>query len=432
MKLGYKQTEVGVVPEEWQVKALPEISWFQEGPGLRNWQFTSTGMKVINVTNLENGFLNLERTARHISNAEFDRMYRHFAVHDGDIVMASSGNSYSKTAVVRIQDLPLVMNTSVIRFKPLKGTDYRFLWALLTSPLFKSQIDLMITGGAQPNFGPYHLKRVLFPAPPLPEQRAIATALSDVDGLLGGLDRLIVKKRDLKLAAMQQLLTGKTRLSGFQDEWGVRTFEELFNFSGGYSASRDQLSSEGHCYLHYGDIHGARKTTVEVHADYQNIPKLDIPLKRVASASLLEDGDVVFVDASEDDEGTSRHIVVVNKEKKPFISGLHTIVAKSKTDELVHEYRRYCFQTEAVRQQFLFYAVGTKVSGISKTNIAKLKMPVPKVAEQSAIAEVLTEMDAELAALEQRREKTRALKQAMMQELLTGRTRLVSSEEVHA
>jgi type I restriction enzyme S subunit len=145
----------------------------------------------------------------------------------------------------------------------------------------------------------------------------------------------------------------------------------------------------------------------------------------VASKSLLEDGDVVFVDASEDDEGTSRHVVVVNKDKKPFISGLHTIVAKSKTDELVHEYRRYCFQTAAIRQQFLFYAVGTKVSGISKTNIAKLKLRIPPLPEQTAVAVVLSDMDAELAALVARRDKTRALKQAMMQELLTGRIRLV-------
>jgi type I restriction enzyme S subunit len=164
---------------------------------------------------------------------------------------------------------------------------------------------------------------------------------------------------------------------------------------------------------------------VDTRADFQDIPKLDIPVNCVSADSLLKDGDVVFVDASEDDEGTSRHVVVVNKDNLPFISGLHTIVAKSKTDELAHEYRRFCFQTPAIRQQFLFYAVGTKVSGISKTNIAKLKMPVPRLPEQTAIAQILSDMDAELTALEQRREKTLALKQAMMQELLTGRTRLV-------
>jgi len=126
-----------------------------------------------------------------------------------------------------------------------------------------------------------------------------------------------------------------------------------------------------------------------------------------------------------DDAGASKHVVVVNKEKIPLIPGLHPIVAKSKTDELARAYRRHCFQTAAIQQQFLFYAIGTKVTGISKTNSAKLKLPVPSADEQTAIAEVLTDMDTELAALEQRWEKTRAHKQAMMQELLTGRTRLL-------
>ena len=103
LKSGYKQTEVGMIPKEWEVRKLPEVSWFQEGPGLRQWQFTTSGMKVINVTNLEDGVLNLERTDRHISVSEFKRMYQHFAIDAADIVMASSGNSYSKTAVVRAQ-----------------------------------------------------------------------------------------------------------------------------------------------------------------------------------------------------------------------------------------------------------------------------------------------------------------------------------------
>src|SRR6185437_11204777 len=132
----------------------------------------------------------------------------------------------------------------------------------------------------------------------------------------------------------------------------------------------------------------------------------------IAAGSLLADGDIVFVDASEDSLGTSRHVVVANPDGVPFISGLHTIVAKAKTSELAHEYRRYCFQTSAIRAQFLYYAVGTKVSGISKTNIARLTLPVPGLHEQAAIATVLSDMDAELVALEARRDKTRLLKQA--------------------
>jgi type I restriction enzyme S subunit len=95
------------------------------------------------------------------------------------------------------------------------------------------------------------LSRVQVPYAPLPEQRAIAEALSDMDALLGALERLIAKKRDLKQAAMQQLLTGQTRLQGFHGEWEVKSLGDLFSFSGGYSASRDQLSADGHCYLHY-------------------------------------------------------------------------------------------------------------------------------------------------------------------------------------
>ena len=166
--------------DSWIEKSFPEICWFQEGPGLRNWQFTTDGIKVINVTNLENGYLNLDRTARYISWAEFDKMYKHFEIDANDIVVASSGNSYAKVAVVRTQDLPLVMNTSVIRFKPLKNIDYHFLLMFLKSNYFKDQIDLLITGGAQPNFGPFHLKKINIKVPPtIEEQTHIAQILID-------------------------------------------------------------------------------------------------------------------------------------------------------------------------------------------------------------------------------------------------------------
>jgi len=205
----------------------------------------------------------------------------------------------------------------------------------------------------------------------------------------------------------------------------MKSLGELFVISGGLTATRDQLSSEGLCYLHYGDIHAAKKAFIDVRLEYQDIPKLNIPLKRVPSSALLDSGDVVFVDASEDVEGASRHIVVVNPDGIPFISGLHTIVAKSKTNELEHRYRRFCFQTSAVMDQFKFFVVGTKVSGISKSNIAKVTLPIPPVLEQAAIATILSDMDSEIATIEANLAKARELKQGVMQELLTGKTRLL-------
>lgn len=418
LKPGYKKTEVGTIPEEWDVSLVGQMFRLVNGRAFKPEDWKGIGTPIIRIQNLN------DPTAEYNhSQAPVPERNR---VEHGDLLFAWSG-TIGTSFGARVWTGPSgVLNQHIFKVH----VDERRMtlpFALLVFARVEEDIAKQ-AHGFKASF--VHVKKsdlvkVALPLPPIREQRVIAEALGDVDGLLSGLDRLIAKKGDVKQATMQQLLTGQSRLPGFYGEWEVKTFGELFNFSGGYSASRDQLSADGHCYLHYGDIHGATKTTVDTRADYSNIPKLNIPLKRVSSQSMLEDGDVVFVDASEDDNGTSRHVVVVNKEKKPFIAGLHTIVAKSKTDDLAHEYRRYCFQTAAIRKQFLFYAVGTKVSGISKTNIAKLTLPVPTTTEQTAIAEVLSDMDAELVGLEQRREKTRALKQAMMQELLTGRTRLV-------
>jgi type I restriction enzyme S subunit len=264
--------------------------------------------------------------------------------------------------------------------------------------------------------------------PPLPEQRAIAAALSDADAYIAALEKLIAKKRAINQGAMQELLTGKRRLPGFSGEWVEKPIGELFDISGGLSASRAQLSNKGFPYLHYGDIHGSLKTFVDVcHED--NIPRLDVPLQKVSNVSCLQDGDVVFVDASEDDEGTSRHIVVRNAENIPFISGLHTIVAKAKGTDLCNQFREFCFQTVAVKAQFKFYAVGTKVVGVSKTNIKDIALYFPiDINEQTAIAEVLSDMDAEIDALTAKLAKAKRIKQGMMSELLTGRIRLVEQE----
>jgi type I restriction enzyme S subunit len=426
---GYKQTEIGVIPADWNIKLGEQITTLigkGASPRWQGFEYTNHGMLFVTSENVRDGFLDVSEP-KYLPLAFHEKLKR-TKLQPGDILVNLVGASIGRSCQIKadLGDANVNQAVGVFRVKDEYCSEY--VACCFQAPTTIERILDMQVDAARPNVSLGDLRRFLIPFPSLPEQRAIATALSDVDALLGALDQLIAKNRDLKQAAMQQLLTGQTRLPGFHGQWEVKTFGELFNFSGGCSASRDQLASKGHCYLHYGDIHTSSRTFVDVAAEYHDIPKLDIPLNRVSPRSLLNDGDVVFVDASEDDTGTSKHVVVVNKEKKPFISGLHTIVAKSKTDELAHEYRRFCFQTKAIRDQFLFYAVGTKVSGISKGNIPKLTLPIPSIPEQTAIAEVLSDMDAEIAALEQRRQKTRALKQGMMQELLTGRVRLTNGE----
>lgn len=417
---GYKQSEAGMIPFDWECRRLGEIAVIKDGTH-QTPKYVSSGIPFFSVEHVTSGDF---KNTKFITEAEHRFLTRSFKIEMGDILMTRIGSIGDCKLIDWEVEASFYVSLALIKVN--KKFNAAYITHFSKSNFFQKEVELNSLQSAIPrkiNLGPISNVRVLLP--PIGEQRAITTVLSDVDALLDSLDHLLAKKRDLKQAAMQQLLTGQTRLPGFSGEWDVKRLGDLFNFSGGYSASRDQLSAEGHCYLHYGDIHGSTKTCIDAEVDFHSIPKLDIPLKRVSPASLLDDGDVVFVDASEDNEGTSKHVVVVNKAKKPFIAGLHTIVAKSKTDELAFEYRRYCFQTLAIQQQFLFYSVGTKVSGISKSNILKLTLSFPSVSEQSAIANVLREMDEELMELEQRRNKTAALKQGMMQELLTGRTRLV-------
>ena len=168
---------------------LPEVVFFQEGPGLRKWQWTDDGMKVINVTNILGdaaGTVDVTNTDKFISLVEFEEKYQHFAVENGDFVVASSGNTYGKVGKVTEQCLPLMMNTSVVRFHSLnpRRLDNRYLYAFLRSPDFHNQVERFVIGGAQPNFGPSHLKKMTIPLPGIDKQKRIASILSAYDDLI--------------------------------------------------------------------------------------------------------------------------------------------------------------------------------------------------------------------------------------------------------
>lgn len=168
---------------------LPDVVFFQEGPGLRKWQWTDHGMKVINVTNIlgdSAGSVDVSNTDKYISLLEFEQKYKHFAVENGDFVVASSGNTYGKVGKVTESCLPLMMNTSVIRFHSLdpERLDNDYLYAFLRSPDFRNQVERFVIGGAQPNFGPSHLKKMVIPVRSLREQRRIASVISGYDDLI--------------------------------------------------------------------------------------------------------------------------------------------------------------------------------------------------------------------------------------------------------
>ena len=232
---------------------------------------------------------------------------------------------------------------------------------------------------------------------PLPstknEQSAIAATLSDVDALLGALDRLIAKKRDLKQAAMQQLLTGQTRLPGFHGEWGVKRLGDVASLSKGTQLHSSEVDEAGK----FAHLNGGTSPSSYTHKS-----------NTAANTVAISEG------------GNSCGFVQFMTQ--PYWCGGHCYSVIPTGLENHFLYQALKGQQSAI----MALRVGSGLPNVQKAGLLAFKLRVPTaLPEQAAIAEVLAEMDAELEGLEQRRDKTRALKQAMMQELLTGRTRLV-------
>ena len=263
----------------------------------------------------------------------------------------------------------------------------------LVKPLAQGSTRYNISKGA--------LLGVSLALPPFPEQRAIAEALSDVDGLLSGLDRLIAKKRDLKQAAMQQLLTGQTRLPNFDGAWVVRRFSSLIEqvFPKSTLSSGDGLE----------------------HGTYPLIVSGGVP-KRTEVAQFRDNVALVFSDGG---------IFAVRYAKGSFSVTDHCYALKLNPALADMRWAEAWFSLHGQQMDRLTFK-GSGLRNLDKPSLRNIEIRCPEPVEQAAIADALSNMDAELEALEARRDKTNMLKQGMMQELLSGRIRLLQPEALHA
>ena len=185
----------------------------------------------------------------------------------------------------------------------------------------------------------------------------------------------------------------KTDFGVFPSDWETdKTLGDLFDFYGGLSKSRDELGEEGYAYLHYGDLHRGTFNSASID-QYEQLPKCDISLTG-KEMCLMKDGDVAFLDASEDLEGTSRAVLIDNPENKPFIAGLHIIYGKAKNNNLDKWFKQYITSSESVKKQFQRLAVGFKVYGVNRDTISRIKVAFPSSQkEQSRIADILMKWD---------------------------------------
>lgn len=405
MRPGYKMTEVGVIPEDWEVKTLGEIGDVRMCKRILKHQTRELG----EVPFFKIGTFGAKADA-FISRALFEEFRRKYSFPKrGDILISAAGTIgrsvvYDGTPAY-FQDSNIVW----IENDETKATN-AFLWHC-----YQVTKWVISHGGTVARLYNSNLKtKINVPIPPLAEQRAVAAALSDVDALLKGLDRLIAKKRDLKQATMEQLLTGKTRLTGFSGEWDVKKLGEIGKFIKGRGVTKDQTQSGNLACVRYGELYTHHNDIVRSFNSW-------ISPEVASTAIRLKQGDILFAGSGETKEEIGKCAAYIG-EAEAYAGGDIVILRPENSDSI---FLGYYLNTGSIVKQKASRGQGDAVVHISSTALSNVMCKIPPLAEQTAIATVLSDMDAELAALEARREKTRQLKQGMMQELLTGRIRLV-------
>jgi type I restriction enzyme S subunit len=393
VKPGYKQTEVGVIPEKWEVKSIEQIAFVTSGKRLplgSSLVKHPTPHPYIRVTDMRPGTVSLDEI-QFVPEIVFPAIKR-YRIYCDDIFISVAGSLGIVGKVPKELDGANLTENADRITKITCSQDY--LLNVLMSPLIQSTIDSIQTVGAQPKLALTRIRKFSIPHPPLSEQRAIAAALSDVDGLLGGLDRLIAKKRDLKQAAMQQLLTGQTRLPGFEGGWEIRALGDIANIKTGSRNNEDKIEDGEYPFFVRSEV-----------------------IERINSYS--HDSEAILV-PGEGRIGSIFHYINGKFDVHQRVYAI-THFSSSVLPRFIHYYMKQYFGDWAMQN-----TVKATVDSLRLPTFQNFEMRIPAaIEEQVAIATVLSEMDAESLALEERRNKTADLKQAMMQELLTGRTRLI-------
>jgi len=334
----------------------------------------------------------------------------------GDVIVTKAGPRHRVGVTAWIDYVPprIIPSGKMIALRPNPNKVVPLMLAAAVAARdAQTYLDQRTTGMAesQVNFENVALLETPIHLPPIEEQRAIQTALSDVDGLLGGLDRLIAKKRDLKQAAMQQLLTGQTRLPSFNGKWEVKRLGDVTD------TDPENLGSDTRpdFAFNYISLEDVDQGTLRGYSEqvFRTAPS------RARRKLRAEDVLVSTV------RPNLKSHLLFRSNGQTWICSTGFCVVRCREKQTHPGYVFFHMFGNLVARQIEALLTGSNYPAINSGDVRALEIPVPDFPEQTAIAEVLTEMDLELAGLEQRREKTRSLKQAMMQELLTGRIRLV-------
>jgi type I restriction enzyme, S subunit len=419
LKSGYKKTEVGIIPEDWDVIDAIELEPFITS-GSRGWAkyYSDRGALFMRITNLFRDCIYPDLTDKvFVDLPDNETEGRRTALHAGDILISITADIGVIGFVDNSIPLPAYINQHIacIRLRPDKANSL-FQSYYLASHEPQRRFREMTDVGAKTGINLKTVGKIKLLSLPVAEQKAIATALSDIDALLAGLKRLVAKKRDLKQATMQQLLTGRTRLPGFCSGWKETTLGEIGECIIGLTYKPENVTEYGLLVLRSSNVQDGRL------AYHDNVyVNLSVP-----DHLYTQSGDIL-VCVRNGSRALIGKCAPIGESAVGLTFGAFMSIYRTKYWRFII----HAFQADGIQRQ-IRDNIGATINQITNKDMKAFRVQLPPEDEQLAISTILNDMDAEITALEHRLSKTRDLKQAMMQELLTGKTRLVTLEAIHA
>ena len=388
MKPGFKQTELGVIPEDWDAKTIGSLADLYQPVTISAKQFTEAGFPVYGA----NGVVGFYGKTNH----------------DTWQITVTCRGSTCGTVNRTVDHCWITGNAMVVNCDSSKSLDKEFFYHLLSS----RNLSDCITGTGQPQIVRSPLAAYLVPIPPTTaEQIAIAGALGDADALIESLERLVAKKRDVKQGAMQELLTARRRLPRFTGKWELHQLGEIAAFFKGRGLSKSALDPFGETpCIHYGELFTQYPETIQRTISRTN--SLEPSFRSMGYDVLMPTSDVT-------PRGLAKASCITID---GVILGGDILVIRPDSTQVFGPFLSYVIRREA--SQVLQLVTGTTVFHLYPSDMKKFAFLLPPLAEQKAIVATLSDLGAELEALEAKLSKAQAIKQGMMQELLTGRIRL--------
>lgn len=418
VKEGYKLTEIGVIPENWDCVELPEITSNSStsikigpfGSALKKELLTKNGYKVYGQENIFEKDMTIGD--RYINQEHFNKL-KSCEIKTNDFLISMMG-TIGKCYIVPKQFEEGIIDSHLIRVRINENKyNLQLLVYLFGSDVVLKQINQLTVGGIMDGLSSKIIKKLYVPMPPPSEQKAIAQALSDTDELIISLDKLIAKKEAIKQGTMQQLLTGKKRLLGFSGEWEEKRLGKLLYEKPKYGINAPATKLEGALpnYL--------RITDITDDGYYSKIDRVGVN-HTMSDLYQLHEGDIVLARTG---ASVGKSYLYNENDGKLIYAGFLIKISPIK-EQLNPSYLFQYLKTHNYWKWVQVMSMRSGQPGINGNEYSSMLIPVPPEPEQQAIAKVLSDMDDEIEVLRTKLSKTKAIKEAMMSELLTGKTRL--------